>query len=58
MRIISENPNIRMAEISKELGISIKAVEKHIRNLKKEGLLIRVGPDNGGHWEIVSPENK
>ena len=33
-------------------GISPKAVEKHLAKLKAEGILIRIGPDKGGHWEI------
>jgi len=39
-----------MAEI---LGISDTAVDKNIATLKKKGLLRRVGPARGGHWEIV-----
>jgi predicted HTH transcriptional regulator len=33
-------------------GISTTAVDKNIDTLKKQGILKRVGPDKGGHWEI------
>ena len=35
------------------IGISTRAVEKHLANLKAEGLLSRIGPDNGVHWEVA-----
>ena len=30
-----------------------RAVEKQVANLKKVGLLHRIGPDKGGHWEVI-----
>ena len=35
------------------LGMSIEGIDKNIRKLKMEGTIIRVGPDKGGHWEII-----
>jgi len=35
------------------LGLSTKAIEKQLAKLKAEGILVRVGPDKGGHWEVV-----
>ena len=35
------------------LGISRRAVAKQIAILKESGQLRRIGPDKGGHWEIV-----
>ena len=28
-------------------------VQEHLKYLQKGGILCRVGPDKGGHWEIV-----
>ena len=39
-----------MAETS---GIRTTAIDKNIVQLKKKGLLKRVGPPKGGHWEVV-----
>ena len=35
------------------LEISRRAVAKQISQLQARGLIRRVGPDKGGHWEIV-----
>ena len=52
-RMISMNPTVSALDLSKQLGISSRAVEKQIEILKKEGFIKRIGPDKGGHWEIV-----
>lgn len=54
IRQIRQNPNVSMSELASAVGISAKAVEKQIARMKKDGLLVRVGPDKGGYWEIVS----
>ena len=36
--LIKENPNVTTMEMSEIIGISIKGIEKHIANLKKEGI--------------------
>lgn len=54
IRQIRRNPNVSMSELASAVGISAKAVEKQIARMKKAGLLVRVGPDKGGYWEIVS----
>jgi predicted HTH transcriptional regulator len=33
-------------------GISNRAVLKQIDKLKKSGILRRIGPAKGGHWEV------
>ena len=35
------------------IGISEKAIEKHLSNLKAEGRLKRNGPDKGGEWVVL-----
>ncbi|MBP3764111.1 MAG: Fic family protein [Bacteroidales bacterium] len=53
LALISENPDITTELMAREVGISTRAVEKHLSNLKAKGRLRRVGPDKGGHWEAV-----
>jgi ATP-dependent DNA helicase RecG len=50
--LIKENPYVSKKELSDKVGISTTAIDKNIKQLKKKGLLKRVGPDKGGHWEI------
>lgn len=54
LNLISENPSITTAALAERIGISTRAVEKHLANLKAKGRLLRIGPDKGGHWEVVS----
>ena len=42
-----------IGEIAKELNMSTAGIEKNLGNLKKSGEIKRIGPDKGGHWEIV-----
>ncbi len=58
---IKENPRISKRELSKKIGISTTAIDKNVQQLKDKGLIKRVGPDKGGHWEIIgvkTPKNK
>ena len=54
LKLIKENPYISKKELSETIGISTTAIDKNITRLKKEGLLKRIGPDKGGHWESVN----
>ena len=51
---ISENPNITTQEMANLLGINRSIVARHIKTLQEKGIIQRVGPDKGGHWEILS----
>ena len=53
LKLINENKFISIPELSKMLKISSTAVENNLAKLKKKGLLKRIGPDRGGHWEII-----
>jgi len=52
VRLLGENGNMTTKTLSETLSISTQAVEKHLSNLKSEGIITRVGPDKGGHWEV------
>ena len=53
IKLIKDNSAISKKELSHKIGISTTAIDKNISQLKKKGLLRRVGPDKGGHWEII-----
>ncbi len=53
LRLMSHNKYISINELAEITGISTRAVEKHIANLKEKGTLKRIGPDKGGHWEVI-----
>lgn len=50
---IKENPKITRAELQNITGLSESGVKKILRQLQQKGLLNRISPDKGGHWEII-----
>lgn len=50
---IKENPHATAKKLAESLGVSLRTVKNHIALLKEAGVITRVGPDKGGHWEIV-----
>lgn len=55
LKLMKANPAISKKELSLKIGISTTAIDKNISSLKTKGLLLRIGPDRGGHWELVTP---
>ena len=53
MRFISENPQITTNQLAELANLSVAGVEKNLRQLKEQNLIRRVGPDKGGHWEVI-----
>ena len=50
--MMKNNSFVTAEQISSELNISVRAVEKQIRNLREKGQIVRIGGKNGGHWEV------
>ncbi|MEN8122277.1 MAG: winged helix-turn-helix transcriptional regulator [Bacteroidota bacterium] len=53
IKLIKENPKISAQALGLIIGISARAVEKHLASLKKSGVLKHIGSDKSGYWEIV-----
>ena len=51
--LILQDKNITYVELSNKLNITEKSVYKNIEKLKKKGLIKRIGPAKGGHWEVI-----
>ena len=58
LELIKSNPRILVKEIAAKESISWRAVMKHIAHLKKDGMLRRIGPRKGGHWEVIAEAAK
>lgn len=54
---ISENPHITQSELAKILNITVVHINKNMKKLQEKGIIRRVGPDKGGHWEIIEKES-
>ena len=50
--LLSENCKLTAAGLAAEIGLTAKAIEKHLAKLKAEGIIERVGPDKGGSWTV------
>ncbi|NQU63408.1 MAG: HTH domain-containing protein [SAR324 cluster bacterium] len=50
---LRQQPKLTIPELSEELEISTRAVEKQLSKLKKENKIKRIGPAKGGHWEVT-----
>ena len=53
MLAIKKNPFVTAFELSEILGISLRKTKENMRKLREAGLIRRIGPDKGGHWEVV-----
>lgn len=52
LRLLSENPHLTTTALTKELGITVKGIEKQLAKLKAEGYLKRIGSPKCGYWEV------
>ena len=44
MPLLSKDGKLSAVLLAEQIGISAKAVEKHLSNLKSDGIIKRVGP--------------
>ncbi len=54
LALLKQNGEMTIPELSEQIGITTRAIEKNIKKLQEGGALRRVGPDKGGHWEVRS----
>ena len=53
VEIIIGNPNVTIPEVARQLGLNPRGIAKHFKVLQDKGVIRRVGPDKGGHWEVI-----
>lgn len=58
LETIKDNPRISISQLAKECSLSVKATRRIVDGLREKGLLQRVGPDFGGHWEVINPQSQ
>ena len=56
MREIRKKPFVTASELSEMLGISLRKTQENMRKLRETGLIRRIGPDKGGHWEVIDQQ--
>lgn len=53
LALMTATSGITIAELAESLDLTDRAIKKQIERLKASGLVRRVGPDKGGHWEVA-----
>ena len=50
--LLREDGRLSAVALAEKIGITAKAVEKHLARLKSDGIIQRIGPAKGGHWVV------
>ena len=58
MQQIKANPQVSTRAIAQNLNMARSGIIKHLNKLQEFGVIRRVGPNKGGHWEIVNNDVK
>jgi Fic family protein len=53
LALLRKQPSLTLAEVAEHLGKSTSAIERAARKLRDAGRLRYVGPQRGGHWELM-----
>lgn len=51
--LISNDSNVTTTQMAAILGINRSAISKHLKRMQEESVIRRIGPDKGGHWEVL-----
>ncbi len=54
LELIKANNVITIKELSDNVGISKRSIERNLKKLQDDNKLRRVGADKGGYWEIIN----
>ncbi|HEB93029.1 MAG TPA: winged helix-turn-helix transcriptional regulator, partial [Gammaproteobacteria bacterium] len=55
-KILSEilkNTYVTISELADLTGVTTRSVERNLKKLQDSGVLRRIGPAKGGHWEVI-----
>ncbi|MCK4764717.1 MAG: putative DNA binding domain-containing protein [Candidatus Aminicenantes bacterium] len=53
IELIKKNPRLSISELARSTGLSRQGAAWNIDKLKKKGMLERIGPARGGHWQVI-----
>ena len=51
--IVRANPKATAQKMALTLGVTDKTIKRHLKALREQGRLKRVGSDKAGHWEVI-----
>jgi Fic family protein len=53
IKILKDHPDYSARRLAETIGVTSKAIEKHLAKLKADGIIRREGPDKGGSWRVL-----
>lgn len=53
LELAAENRLITISELSEAIGVTERSIERNLKKLQDKGLIKRIGPAKGGHWEVI-----
>ena len=56
--VLKDDPTMSLPKMAEAIGLSVAGVRKVLDKLRATGRIRRIGPDKGGHWEVVNGEGK
>jgi len=55
LHVLANSPDASRLRLAQALGdITENGVKYQLAKMKREGIIRRIGPDKGGHWEIIN----
>ena len=52
-KTIMRDPRVTITQMATNLGMGTTAIENHLKAMREQGCIRRVGPAKGGHWEVL-----
>ena len=53
LAMLRDNPRATESVMAGALQVSDRTIRRHLKTLREQGLLRRVGSDKTGHWEVI-----
>jgi Fic family protein len=53
LELLARQPHLSARELATLLNKATRTVERHLKALREQGRLKRVGSDKAGHWEVI-----
>ena len=53
LSMLTDHPEATIANLAAAIGVSDKTIERNLKTLQGQNRICRIGPDKGGHWEVV-----
>ncbi len=53
LEMFLDNPSVTQAAMAEELGITVRAVKRSVKELSENGIVERVGSARKGFWKVI-----